>query len=138
MVELQTPQMNSVFRALGDATRRQMLRDLASGERTVSELAGPFAMSLAAASKHIRVLEGAGLIHREVRGRMHVCRLDPGPLASAHEWLGFYDRFWTSRLDILEQLLRDEDVAKGNAERNAERNSKGKTRNAKSKKGVLR
>ena len=118
--------MNSVFHALGDATRRQMLCVLASGERTVSELAGPFAMSLAAASKHIRVLEGAGLIHREVKGRTHVCRLDPGPLASAHEWLGFYERFWTSRLDILEQLLRDGDVAKE------------KTRKAKSKKGVLR
>ena len=138
MVELQTPQMNSVFHALGDATRRQMLRDLASGERTVSELAGPFAMSLAAASKHIRVLEGAGLIRREVRGRTHVCRLDPGPLASAHEWLGFYERFWTSRLDILEQLLRDEDVANENAERNSTRRTDGKTRKAKSKKGVLR
>lgn len=112
MVELQAPQMNSVFHALGDATRRQMLRGLASGERTVGELARPFAMSLAAASKHIRVLEGAGLIRREVRGRTHVCRLDPGPLASAHEWLGFYERFWTSRLDLLEQLLRDEDVMK--------------------------
>ena len=110
MVEFQTPQMNSVFHALGDATRRQMLRDLASGERTVSELASPFAMSLAAASKHIRVLEGAGLVRREVRGRTHHCRLDPGPLASAHEWLGFYERFWNSRLDMLEQLLR-EDVA---------------------------
>src|SRR4051812_7509596 len=125
MVELQTPEMNSVFHALGDATRRQMLRDLARGERTVSELAEPFAMSLAAASKHIKVLEGAGLIRREVRGRAHFCRLEPGPLASAHEWLGFYERFWTSRLDLLEQLLRDEDVAKG------------KTRKAKSKKGVL-
>jgi DNA-binding transcriptional ArsR family regulator len=124
MVELQTPQMNSVFHALGDATRRQMLRDLASGERTVSDLAKPFAMSLAAASKHIRVLEGAGLIRREVRGRTHVCRLDPGPLASAHEWLGFYERFWNSRLDLLEQLLRDEDVVKS------------KTRKSKLKKGV--
>src|SRR5262245_63911657 len=66
MVELQTFEMNSVFHALGDATRRQMLRDLAAGERTVSELAQPFAMSLAAASKHIKVLEGAGLIRREV------------------------------------------------------------------------
>jgi DNA-binding transcriptional ArsR family regulator len=125
MVELQAPQMNSVFHALGDATRRQMLRDLASGERTVSDLAKPFAMSLAAASKHIRVLEGAGLIRREVRGRTHVCRLDPGPLASAHEWLGFYERFWNSRLDLLEQLLRDEDVVKS------------KIRKSKSKKGVL-
>jgi DNA-binding transcriptional ArsR family regulator len=125
MVEFQTLEMNSVFHALGDATRRQMLRDLAAGERTVSELAQPFAMSLAAASKHIKVLEGAGLIRREVRGRMHFCRLDPGPLASAHEWLGFYERFWNSRLDLLEQLLRDEDVAKS------------KTRKAKSRKGVL-
>jgi DNA-binding transcriptional ArsR family regulator len=125
MVELQTLEMNSVFHALGDATRRQMLRDLATGERTVSELAQPFAMSLAAASKHIKVLEGAGLIRREVRGRTHVCRLEPGPLASAHEWLGFYERFWSSRLDLLEQLLRDEDVAKS------------KTRKSKSRKGVL-
>ena len=118
-------EMNSLFHALGDATRRQMLRDLASGERTVSELAQPFAMSLAAASKHIKVLEGAGLIRREVRGRTHVCRLDPGPLASAHEWLGFYERFWNSRLDVLEQLLLDEDVTKP------------KARKSKSKKGVL-
>src|ERR1700752_1033323 len=110
MVELQTFEMNSVFHALGDATRRQMLRDLAAGERTVGELAQPFAMSLAAASKHIKVLEGAGLIRREVRGRTHVCRLEPGPLASAHEWLGFYQRFWTGRLDVLERLLRDDDT----------------------------
>jgi DNA-binding transcriptional ArsR family regulator len=112
MVELQTPRMNSVFHALGDATRRQMLRELAGGERTVSKLAEPFAMSLAAASKHIKVLENAGLIRREVRGRTHLCRLDPGPLASAHEWLNFYKRFWTSRLDALEQLLRAEDASK--------------------------
>jgi DNA-binding transcriptional ArsR family regulator len=109
MVELQAPQMNTVFHALGDATRRHMLRDLAGGERTVSQLAQPFAISLAAASKHIKVLESAGLIRREVRGRTHLCRLDPGPLASAHEWLSFYERFWTSRLDVLEQLLRAED-----------------------------
>ena len=129
MVELLAPQINSVFHALGDATRRQMLRDLASGERTVGELANPFAMSLAAASKHIKVLEGAGLIRREVRGRTHVCRLDPVPLASAHEWLGFYERFWTCRLDLLEQLLRHEDVAK--------RKTRPETGKAKSKKGVL-
>ena len=104
--------MNSVFHALGDATRRHMLRDLAGGERTVSQLAQPFAISLAAASKHIKVLENAGLIRREVRGRTHLCRLDPGPLASAHEWLSFYERFWSSRLDVLEQLLRAEDASK--------------------------
>jgi DNA-binding transcriptional ArsR family regulator len=113
MVEYQAPEINAIFHALGDATRRGMLNELARGERSVSELAAPFAMSLAAASKHIRVLEHAGLIRREVRGRTHLCRLDPGPLASAHEWLSFYERFWSSRLDELERLLR-EDAAQSN------------------------
>ena len=89
-----------------------MLRDLARGERTVSQLAEPFAMSLAAASKHIKALENAGLIRREVSGRTHTCRLAPGPLASAHEWLSFYERFWTDRLDALDRLLRNEDTRK--------------------------
>src|ERR1700712_2328025 len=95
MVELNTPQLDTVFHALGDATRRRMLRELSGGERTVGELAQPFAISLAAASKHIKALEHAGLIRREVRGRTHVCRLHPGPLAGAHDWLSFYQRFWT-------------------------------------------
>lgn len=115
MVELLTPQIDAVFHALGDATRRHMLRDLAGGERTVSQLAEPFAMSLAAASKHIKTLENAGLIRREVRGRTHICRLEPGPLASAHQWLGFYERFWTNRLDVLERLLREEDARPGDS-----------------------
>jgi DNA-binding transcriptional ArsR family regulator len=109
MVEPLVRQLDAVFHALGDATRRQMLRDLASGERTVGQLAQPFAISLQAASKHIKALEGAGLMRREVRGRTHVCRLDPGPLAGAHEWLSFYERFWSNRLDVLERLLREED-----------------------------
>src|SRR5262245_50004057 len=115
MVELQTPQLDTVFHALGDATRRRMLRELAGGERTVSQLAEPFTMSLAAASKHIKALEKAGLIHREVRGRTHFCRLEPGPLASAHEWLSFYERFWTARIDVLERLLREKDARKSPA-----------------------
>lgn len=110
MVEYQTSPLDSIFHALGDPTRRRMLHALAGGERTISQLAEPFAISLAAASKHIKALEKAGLIRREVRGRTHLCRLEPGPLASAHEWLGFYQRFWTDRLDALEQLLRDEDA----------------------------
>jgi DNA-binding transcriptional ArsR family regulator len=110
MVELETPQLDAVFHALGDATRRRMLRELARGERTVSELAEPFEISLAAASKHIKALEHAGLIRREIRGRTHLCRLAPEPLASAHQWLSFYERFWTDRLDVLERLLREEDV----------------------------
>src|SRR5262245_55526596 len=84
MVELEASGLDAVFHALGDATRRQMLRDLTGGERTVSQLAEPFAMSLAAASKHIKALENAGLIRREVRGRTHLCRLAPESLASAH------------------------------------------------------
>src|ERR1700722_13247336 len=109
MVEQSAPQLDTVFHALGDATRRRMLRELAVGERTVTELAQPFAMSLAAASKHIKALENAGLLRREVRGRTHVCRLDPGPLANVQEWLSFYERFWSERLDVLERLLRAED-----------------------------
>jgi DNA-binding transcriptional ArsR family regulator len=105
MVELQTPQLDSVFHALGDATRRRMLRELAGGERTVGQLAKPFDISLAAASKHIKTLEGAGLIRREVRGRTHICRLDAHPLASANDWLRFYERFWTESLDKLDALL---------------------------------
>jgi DNA-binding transcriptional ArsR family regulator len=112
MVELNTSRLDAIYRALGDATRRQMLRDLAQGERTVGQLAEPFAISLAAASKHIKSLESAGLIRREVRGRTHLCRLEPGPLASAHEWLRFYEVFWTQRLDVLDQLLRQDGDAK--------------------------
>lgn len=111
MVELDaSPRLDAVFHALGDATRRRMLRELTDGARTVSQLAEPFEMSLAAASKHIKALEGAGLIRREVRGRAHVCHLEAGPLASANAWLAFYERFWTSHLDTLEQLLRDADA----------------------------
>ncbi len=110
MVELQTPHLDAIFHALGDATRRRMLRELAHGARTVGQLAAPFAISLAAASKHIKVLEHAGLLRREVRGRTHLCRLAPGPLASAHQWLRFYKHFWTDRLEVLERLLRTEDA----------------------------
>ena len=112
MVEQKIAQLDAVFHALGDATRRRMLRELARSERTVGELAQPFAISLAAASKHIKALENAGLIRREVRGRTHLCRLNPGPLANAHEWLSFYQQFWTDRLDALEQLLRKEQATK--------------------------
>ena len=108
MVEQETPALNALFHALGDGTRRQILRELARGERTVSQLAEPFDISLAATSKHIKVLENAGLIRREVRWRTHVCHLEPGPLATAHQWLSFYERFWTDRLELLDRLLREE------------------------------
>ncbi len=115
MVEQNTA-LDAVFHALADPTRRAMLRGLAARERTVGELARPFAMTLAAASKHVRVLERAGLVRRTVRGRTHTCRLDPEPLRSAEAWIRFYERFWTDRLDALEAALEAEDDAGGNAD----------------------
>ena len=97
--------MDSVFHALAHGARRDMLGRLAGRELTVGELAEPLAMSLAAASKHIRVLERAGLVGRTVDGRRHVCRLEPAPLASAAAWLRFYERYWTERLDALAKLF---------------------------------
>jgi DNA-binding transcriptional ArsR family regulator len=117
MVELDS-HLDTVFRALADSTRRGMLARLALGEKSVGELAEPFAMSFAGASKHVKVLEEAGLISREVRGRTHICRLEPGPLASADQWLRHYERYWTGRLDALEQLLRDDDTRKAAARKN--------------------
>jgi DNA-binding transcriptional ArsR family regulator len=105
MVEREA-QLDTIFRALGDPTRRSMLRRLAVQERTVGELAEPFEMSLAAASKHIRALENAGLLRRTVRGRTHYCQLNPQPLAEADDWLRSYDRLWNKRLEALEVLLR--------------------------------
>lgn len=110
MVEHDSHALDTIFHALGDATRRAMLGELAAGERTVGELAEPFTMSLAAASKHIKVLETAGLVRRDIRGRTHVCSIDPVPLMRADQWIGIYRRFWTDRLDTLEKMLRAEDA----------------------------
>jgi len=99
--------MDSVFHALAHGARRDMLGRLAEGELTVGELAEPLTMSLAAASKHIQVLERAGLVQRTVDGRRHVCRLEPTPLRSASQWLRFYERHWDERLDALEGLFRE-------------------------------
>lgn len=104
--------LNDVFHALADPTRRAMLGSLAKAPRTVGELAAPFDITLAAASKHIKVLEHAGLIDRTVEGRTHICRLDARPLHAGVEWLRHYEKFWQQRLDILEGLLEAEDAAK--------------------------
>jgi DNA-binding transcriptional ArsR family regulator len=111
MVELRPPQLDAVFRALADPTRRAMLASLADAPMSVTALAAPHRMSLAAASKHVRALERAGLVRRQVTGRTHLCRLDAGPLARAHDWLGDYHRFWTRQLDALEALLEPENQA---------------------------
>jgi DNA-binding transcriptional ArsR family regulator len=107
MVE-QSAELDVVFRALAHDARRDMLRRLADRELTVGELAAPLTMSLPAASKHLQVLERAGLVQRTVMGRRHVCRLDPGPLAGADEWLRFYERYWNEQLDALERIFDDE------------------------------
>ena len=103
MVEEQ--RMTEVFHALAHDARRAMLSRLASDELTIGELAAPFSMSFESASKHVRVLERAGLVRRRIEGRRHVCSLSPAPLASAYAWLRFYERFWNERLDSLVELL---------------------------------
>ena len=103
--------LDEVFQALGHPTRRAMLADLAARERTVGQLGEPFAISFAAASKHVKVLERAGLVERRIAGRTHVCRLAPEPIEEAYRWLARYQRFWEERLDALEAELRREDDA---------------------------
>jgi DNA-binding transcriptional ArsR family regulator len=104
--------MDGVFHALAHDARREMLGRLSAGELTVGELAEPLSMSLAAASKHVKVLERAGLVRRRVDGRRHVCSLEPAPLASADAWLRFYERHWSERLNALDQLLRSDSTHK--------------------------
>ncbi len=110
MVAQSHASLDNVFHALSDPTRRAMLRTLASGERNIGELAAPFKMSFAAASKHVKVLETAGLVRRKVEGRRHMCRIETSPLATADRWLRYYERFWNKRLDTLEALLKAEDM----------------------------
>jgi DNA-binding transcriptional ArsR family regulator len=87
-----------------------MLRRLAKSEQNIGELAAPFSMTFAAASKHVKVLERAKLVRRRIEGRSHLCRLEPAPLAAADGWLRFYERFWTEQLDALDGALRAEDA----------------------------
>ena len=108
MPEPQSAILDRTFHALSDPTRRAMLRCLAGGEQSIGELAAPFTMSFAAASKHVRVLESAQLVRRRVEGRLHICRLEAAPLAAADDWLRFYEQFWNQQLDALENLLRVE------------------------------
>lgn len=97
--------LDRLFRALGDRTRRAMLRRLARAPATVGELAAPFAMTLPAASKHLRVLERAGLVNRRIDGRVHRCSLDSRRLGEVRRWLDHYQRFWDETLDSLARHL---------------------------------
>jgi DNA-binding transcriptional ArsR family regulator len=111
MVEHST-HLDAVFHALSDPTRRAMLGHLAERELTIGELATPFSMTFAGASKHVRVLEQAGLVGRTIQGRTHLCHLQAERLAEAEAWLRHYERFWQQSLNRLKVLLREEDTAK--------------------------
>jgi DNA-binding transcriptional ArsR family regulator len=104
--------LDTTFRALADPTRRGMIASLALGDRSIGELAEPFAMSFAGASKHVKVLEDAGLIARRKRGRTHVISLEARPLEEAERWLRQWEKFWNARLDRLQALV-ESDKGKG-------------------------
>ncbi len=105
--ELATDQLSATFAALADPTRRAILARLASGESSVTRLAEPFDMSLPAISKHLKVLERAGLIARGREAQWRPCRLEAGPLKDASKWIEHYRRFWEQSLDRLEVYLRE-------------------------------
>lgn len=105
MVEYPEAQLDKVFSALADPTRRAILGRLRGGDASVGEIAEPFDMSLAAVSKHLDVLERAGLLSREARGRERRCHLDARPLRAATGWTSDYARFWEERLDALARHL---------------------------------
>jgi DNA-binding transcriptional ArsR family regulator len=98
-------QLDATFAALADPTRRAILARLAQGEASVQELARPFAMSQPAVSKHLKVLERAGLIRRGREAQRRPCRLDPAALRGAAEWLGTYREYWEESFSRLDQLL---------------------------------
>ena len=99
--------LNSVFFALGDETRRAILGELKDGEKPLSVLAQPFDMSQTAVTRHVRVLEDAGLVTIEKRGRVRHCALTAGPMGDVTSWLEDYRPFWADRLDALEKAVRE-------------------------------
>lgn len=110
----QTPDIGTVFKALGHPARRSILDRLRGGERPIGELAAPFEMSLPAVSKHIHVLESAGLLEVRREGRMRLCRLVPEPLRAGEEWISRFRKFWESELDQVERYLSSgEDSGRG-------------------------
>lgn len=105
MVEYSGDALDLVFSAVADPTRRAILQSLGEKSATISEIARPFSVSLNAISKHVMVLERAGLVLREVQGREHLCSLNPRPLEDAASWLDHYRQFWEIRLDALERYV---------------------------------
>ena len=105
MVKYSSKALNRTFAALADPTRRRILAHLARGDRRVTDLARPHDMSLPAVSKHLRVLENAGLLRRRRYGRVHEMKLNPEPLKKAAQWVGEYRKFWEGSLDRLAAYL---------------------------------
>jgi DNA-binding transcriptional ArsR family regulator len=106
--------LDMTFHALSDPTRRGMLASLALGEKSIGELAEPLRMSFAGASKHVKVLEDAGLIARRRVGRTHIISIEAKPLEEAERWLRQWEKFWTARLDRLEALVKADKKEKKN------------------------
>jgi len=111
----QSAELDRIFSALADPTRRAILRTLTHHPATINELASPFPISLNAVSKHVMALERAGLLRREIRGREHHCRIEPRALREADEWLQHYRQFWEQRMDALEDYVRRKYHAKARA-----------------------
>lgn len=109
-MEMTEADLDKLFSALADPTRRATLARLAEGPATVGELAEPFNMSKPAVSKHLKVLRDVGLVERQVEGRHHRCTLRPEPLQYPSEWLHTYSRFWSTALDGLGEFLADEEA----------------------------
>jgi DNA-binding transcriptional ArsR family regulator len=126
MVNYSSHALDSTFAALSDATRRGILARLArQGESSVSDLAAPYRMSLPAVSKHLRVLQNAGLISRQKDGRVHRCRLRAEPMKDTAAWIEHYRQFWEAQLDSLARYLEDstkEEVRSKHGKQSAKRN----------------
>ncbi len=103
-------QLDRVFGALSDATRRGMLAQLANGETNITTLAAPYAISQPAISKHVRVLEQAGLIERTRRGREYIIRANPAPAEQARDWIAYYAQFWQQQFDAVEEYLKQSEA----------------------------
>lgn len=107
MVKYSTQVLDRTFGALADPTRRRILEQLAHGDRCVTDLARPYSMSLPAVSKHLRVLEKAGLIRRRRHGRVHRLKLEAKPMQQAQQWIEEYRRFWEESFDRLDEYLKE-------------------------------
>lgn len=107
MVVDRSPHLDLVFHALAHPARRAIIRQLSGGERNLSELASPLEMTFPAASKHVRVLEGAKLVRRRITGRQHLCRLRAAPLKEAMQWTEQFRKNWEVRFEALDSLLEE-------------------------------